>query len=220
MRLRHEEWMCPLKSRFKVNKKLQFDYAAVFVYSCLWMLLRNNTKSHCSTCGIPLSLSLSHPLLSLLARPWSMRKQGTRGIHGFIVFHHYYWQAQITWMMGNPHTKLTRPCVFTLPKSCCSLAWNRRRRRGGEAGPHILTSVEHLSRAVHARRARAHSNTYLPPFYSPALKNTMTINLCWAFFPVSTESTCFIHLDDVTLLIFFIKLTVFMSTQYTGPGSG
>lgn len=131
MRLRHEEWMCPLKSRFKVNKKLQFDYAAVFVYSCLWMLLRNNTKSHCSTCGIPLSLSLSHPLLSLLARPWSMRKQGTRGIHGFIVFHHYYWQAQITWMMGNPHTKLTRPCVFTLPKSCCSLAWNRRRRRGG-----------------------------------------------------------------------------------------
>lgn len=134
MRLRHEEWMCPLKSRFKVNKKLQFDYAAVFVYSCLWMLLRNNTKSHCSTCGIPLSLSLSHPLLSLPARPWSMRKQGTRGIHGFIVFHHYYWQAQITWMMGNPHTKLTRPCVFTLPKSCCSLAWNRRRRRGGKQG--------------------------------------------------------------------------------------
>lgn len=138
-----------------------------------------------------------------LARPLSVCKQGN-GMHGFFVLHHYYWQAQTAWMMGSPDTELTRPFVFTRPNSCCSLAWNRRRR--GERGVrlHILTSAKHLSWAVHASWARAHLNGYLLPFYPPALKNTMTA-MC---FISSAVSSC---LHQVCAFVLFQALFLFLS---------
>lgn len=160
MRSRHKRANVSRKSSFSVNKKLQFDCAAEFVCSCLWMLLGNNTKSHCSTCGM--SLALSHWLLSWLARPRCVCKQGT-GIHGLIVLHHYCWQAQMTWMMGNPHTKLTRPRVFTLPKSCCSLAWNRRRGKIGLTSWHLQSTCPELCMLA----GPEHVQTAISPHFTP-----------------------------------------------------
>lgn len=51
-----------------------------------------------------------------------------------------------------------------------------KQNEGGN-GPHILTSAKHLSWAMHANRARAHSDSYLPSFYSLALQNAMTVIL-------------------------------------------
>lgn len=77
MILRHKEANKPCMSGFSVNKKLQLDCAATFLCSCLWMLLGNNTKSHFSTCGISLALSLSYsPPCSLALSPFVNRELG------------------------------------------------------------------------------------------------------------------------------------------------
>lgn len=79
----------------------------------------------------------------------------------------------------------------------------------GENRPHILTSAKHLSWAVHAGWARAHSNSYLPSFYSLALKNAMTA-MCFnswqpllCFF-LSPLSLCSVRVSDYVTFCWYL----------------
>lgn len=72
--------------------------------------------------------------------------------------------------------------------------WLETGEEVGENRPHILTSARHLSWAVRSSWTRAHSNHYLPLFYSLALKN-INWQLLLLFFSTShMHSDCFVFI--------------------------
>lgn len=118
----------------------------------------------------------------------------------------------MTWMMRNPHTKLTRRCVFTRPKSCCSLAWNRRRGKTGLTSWHLRSTCPGLSSL-----ATQHPSSHLPSLCSPALRGAMAAMCstswqaplcCTAAVQASEQIRCF-HSDLAVLKCLTVKLEHF-----------
>lgn len=125
------------------------------------MLLGNNTKSHCWTCGVSLSNSSPH---TLALTPFVNRELGyMASLFCIIITDRPKWLEWWESLILNERGPVCLPCLNHVAH------WPETEEEVGGSRPHILTSAKHLSWAVHAGAA------HLPSFCSPALRNTTTV---------------------------------------------